>query len=482
MNDKQPSRITGLEDLVDSHHAPSHPSEARIAEIFVNRHGDTFRYVAAWGIWLKWDGQRWQEEKTLAVNDAIKTICMELARDTNRNSEIRSLLKNATITGAEHIARADRHVAATTDQWDKDIWLLNTPGGVVNLRDGTMRKHDLKDYCTKMAGVTPDASCDTPVWDAHLHRAFAGDAEMIAYMYRGWGYCLTGDVREDALFFNYGDGNAGKTTTLELIRIIWGDYAQEAPMEMFTARNTGHDHPTELTILDGSRLITASENERGSRFSEARVKKLTGGGRMRARKMRKDFYEFEQTHKLMFEGNHRPRLSAVSTAWRRRVNMIPWLVNIVIGEEDKLIKQKWVKEAPGILSKMIAGCRDWQQQGLNPPPSVTAATEEYLSEQDVMKEWFEECVVVDPRAQGAFTTVLYNSYQQFVERRGERPCGQTTFGEDLESRAKEFNIKKEAKAFYLDLVNGDGTPIAVNGKILRKRGRGFRGIKTVKTP
>jgi putative DNA primase/helicase len=466
--------IGSLADLLETKKEKSHPSEARIAEIFVERHGDEFRYVAEWGFWLRWDGKHWREEKTLMVNDSIKTICAELARDMDRNSEIRSLLKHNTISGAEKIARADRRVAATVEQWDKDPWCLNTPSGVVNLRDGSIRKHDPNDYFTKLTGFAPDSNCPTPNWDAHLTLFFGGDAEMIAYMYRVWGYCLTGDVSEDAIFFCYGEGDNGKTTTMELLRAIWGEYAQDAPMEMFTAKKFGHDHPTELTILHGARLVTASENERGSRFSEARVKKLTGGGRIKARKMRRDFFEFPPTHKLMFDGNHRPRLSSVGDAWRRRMNIILWAVKIASADKDPNIDQKLLREAPGILSKIVAGCLEWKKIGLKPPKKVTDATANYLTEQDVMKEWFEDCVEVDTTGQiGFFTSELYPSYKAFVELRGERPSGQTAFSEDLESRATEFGIKKEPKAFYLETTQ--------NGYVQRRRGRGFKGIKNVRT-
>ena len=349
-----------------------------------------------------------------------------------------------------------------------------------NLRDGSMRKHDPKDYLTKMTSVAPDSNCPTPTWDAHLNMIFPDDAEMVtsgakmvAYFHRSGGYCLTGDASEDALFFWHGEGGRGKTTTIGVLRSIWGDYAKEAPMEMFMMKRHGHDHPTELTILHGTRLVTASENDEGSRWSEARVKKLTGGGQIQARKMRKDFYTFDLTHKLMIEGNHRPRLSSVGEQWRRRLHMIPF--NVPIPNVDIHFDEKLLREAPGILSKFIAGCIEWQRIGLNPPQLIVDATNKYLSEQDVIKEWFEECVDVGPDAPGAFTPLLYDSYHAFTKLRGEFPLGQTTFADKLESRAAEFGIKREEKAFYI----GKDDP---NTGEKKKRGRGFKGIEAVRIP
>ena len=459
--------------LVDKAVEPTHPSESRIADIFLDRESDGFRYVAVWGAWLRWDGVRWKEEATLLVQDKIKSICQELARDTRNNSEIRSLLKFGTIAGAERIARADRRVAATFDQWDKDPWLLNTPGGVVDLRTGRIRPATPKDYMTKVTGVRPDHSCPTPKWDAHLEKVFAQNTEIIEYMYRVFGYCLTGSVREKALWFNYGDGDNGKSTTMNVLHWIWGEYARIAPMEMFLYKKFGHEHPTELADLFGARLVMATETEQGKGWSEARLKYLTGGDPIKARKMRKDWFEFPPTHKLMFSGNHRPSLRSPGEAMKSRFNMVPFVVHISKEERIKEIDDQLRAEAPGILHKMIEGCAAWQRDGLNPPTIVTDATKEYMEAEDSLGLWFEKCVEVGNKNDLIFTEVLYASYKEWMAMAGEAPLLQKSFVNELMSRAKTLRIQYLGR-FYKETV--------VNGNTITRRGRGFGGIAKCAIP
>ena len=176
-----------IDEMVEQEVTQPHPSEARIAAIFIERESENFRYVAPWKEWLYFDGKVWKREDTLLVPDKIRLICQELARDARSNSEIRSLLKQSTIAGADRIARAMREVAATVEQWDSDPWLLNTPGGVVDLRTGSMRAAKRTDYMTKVTGTAPDAGCQTPLWDAHLNTVFSGDADLILRTCTGHG-------------------------------------------------------------------------------------------------------------------------------------------------------------------------------------------------------------------------------------------------------------------------------------------------------
>ena len=80
------------------------------------------------------------------------------------------------------LARADRRIAATVDQWDADPWLLNTPDGIVNLRDGTVRKSDPRAYMTKITGVGPRGNC--PLFLEFLDRIMGGDKALVDYLQR----------------------------------------------------------------------------------------------------------------------------------------------------------------------------------------------------------------------------------------------------------------------------------------------------------
>lgn len=247
-------------------------SEEAIALGFAERHQDTLRYVAQWSRWLRWDGQRWEFDETLRAFDLARALCREMAdrvRFEIRGKTVQriavAIASAKTVAAIERLAKADRRLAATVDRWDRDLDLLNTPDGVVDLRTGEVRPHRLEDYCTKMTAVAPaPPGNDCPLWRAFLDRTMAGDAELIRFLQRAAGYALTGLTIEHALFFCHGVGANGKGTFLNTLTGILGDYAKVAAMETFTATN-GERHPTDLAMLRGARLVAAQETDEGRR-------------------------------------------------------------------------------------------------------------------------------------------------------------------------------------------------------------------------
>ena len=226
------------------------PTDDRIADAFADEHRNDLRYVAAWGKWFEWRDGCWREEKTLRAFDLIRKTCK--AQGIERGSM-------AKMVGSVHtLARADRRLAATIEQWDADPMLLNTPDGVVDLRTGELRPHRPGDYMTMITAVGPRGDC--PQWLAFLHRITGGDQAMVAYLQRVAGYCLTGDTGEQAMFFGYGVGANGKGVFLHTVGRILGDYCKTAAIETFTESKTDR-HPTELARLRGARLVTATETE-----------------------------------------------------------------------------------------------------------------------------------------------------------------------------------------------------------------------------
>jgi putative DNA primase/helicase len=353
------------------------------------------------------------------------------------------------------LAGEDRRLAATVDQWDGDPWLLNTPDGVIDLRTGERRHHRAEDYMTKITAVAPDASCPIPLWRAFLDRVTDKDKKLQAYLARMSGYSLTGVTTEHALFFLHGGGANGKGVFMNTIANILGDYHRTAPIETFTATNN-EQHPTELAMLRGARMVTATETEDGRRWAESRLKTLTGGDRIAARFMRQDFFEYLPQFKLVISGNHRPGLRSVDEAIRRRVNLLPFTVTIPKAERDKELTNKLKTERPGILAWIIKGCLEWQKIGLAPPKAVIEATDAYLKDEDTIKQWVDdECIV--GKEQWASTEQLFASWQDWAERHGEFVIPSRRFVQRLEALGFERYRPDQVRGFRglgLTPVNG----------------------------
>ena len=421
---------------------PSSFTDEGLALEFTTQHRSTLRYVASWGRWMQWSGSVWKADTTLHVVDLSRAICRRASTNCNEARIAASIASAKTVGAVERLAKADRHHAATVEQWDCDPWLLNTPGGTVDLRTGKMRRHRAEDYLTKTTAVTPGGEC--PLWLRFLQRITAGDLDLQAYLQRIAGYSLTGSIREHALFFGYGTGANGKGVTINTISGIMGDYAAIATMETFTASPSDR-HPTDLAMLRGARLVTAQETEEGRRWAESRIKAMTGGDPITARFMRQDFFTYTPCFKLLIAGNHRPALRGVDEAIRRRMNLIPFSVHIPEDERDADLPEKLIAEWPGILKWAIAGCLEWQQIGLAPPPAVKSATDEYPPAEDAPENWLTECCIRRCTLHTA-STDLFESWKSWADAAGEFAGSQKSLTQKLVSKGFQKRRLSDGKA------------------------------------
>jgi len=409
---------------------PPEFADDALALEFSRAYGDVARYVDAWGRWFLWDGMVWKHDDTLRVRDIARRTCRSYAVNAPPSVQ-KSVTSAKTIMAVERLAQADRKHAATVHQWDADPWLLNTPGGIVDLRTGETSPHDPARHMTKITTVSPGGEC--PMWLAFLNRIMSGDQSMVAYLQRVCGYCLTGITREHAMWFAYGTGRNGKGVMLNTLTAIMGDYALTADPDTFTATGQGR-HLTVLARLQGARLVVAQETEEGVPWAEARVKQVTGGDPITANFMRQDPFTFVPQFKLFMAGNHKPGLRAVDEAIRARFNLVPFEVTIPASERDPALGEKLLSEAPGILQWMITGCHDWQAVRLTPPAGVRNATDGYFEKEDIFSQWLAECCKTGSDYYRAGSTALYKAWKTWATAAGEPPISQKRFVQMLEGK------------------------------------------------
>jgi P4 family phage/plasmid primase-like protien len=405
--------------------------EDGIALAFAKKFKDNLLYDHTRGSWYNWTGSHWKIEQTNLAFAWSRDICRELARDEEMKIKA-AVSKAATASAVERFARSDRSFAVTSEKWNTDPYLLGTPDGVVDLRTGHIRPASPSDMITKVTAVGPaPVGTRAPTWERFLHEATNGDLELQRFLAQIAGYCLTGDVSEECLFFVHGQGGNGKGVFIKAIGTILGDYSVSTAIQTFTA-SKNERHPTELAALAGARMVTASETEDGRSWAEARIKELTGNeSPISARFMRQDFFEFMPTFKIVIFGNHRPILNNVDDANRRRFNIIPFTHKPKT--VDSKLKNKIEKEYPAILRWMIDGCLDWQANGLVRPTSVLEATQEYFDSQDVFGQWIKQCCAVEPGNKELWTVSadLYESWVQYCAGHGEEPGKERDLGSKL---------------------------------------------------
>jgi putative DNA primase/helicase len=420
-------------------------TEDGAAAEFAELYGNRLRFCHDTGAWFEWDGIAWRQNRTGVAFTWARLLARKLA--TNEPDRVRyTTSKTSFATGVEKFARADPVLAVTIDTWDTDPFLFGTPAGTVDLRTGVLRASDPAEGITKLAGCSPTKDAFCPRWLQFLDDATGKDEAAIRFLQQWCGYSLTGDTREHALIFVYGPGGNGKSVFLNVVTSIMGDYATTAAMDTFTASHNDK-HPTDLAMLRGARLVTASETEEGRAWAEARIKQMTGGDTVTARFMRQDFFSFRPTFKLSIVGNHKPALRNVDDAARRRFNIVPFTRKPA--NPDPELEAKLRAEWPQILRWMIDGCLDWRKSGLARAASVTEATQAYFTDQDMFGQWLEECCEVDPENAHLWdlSADLFASWAEFARKAGEPSGSSKTFGDAMRRKGFEQYRTMKARGF-----------------------------------
>jgi putative DNA primase/helicase len=399
-----------------------------LALVFTARHRTKLRYCHHHGSWFVWTGSYWRKEETKLAFCWAREICREF--NVENSAEI---AKVSTASGVERYCQADRAFAVTSEIWDRDPFLLGTPGGTVDLRSGELRPPKAEDMISRLTAVTPAPPLTRPKrWLKFLKEATGNDTQLIRFLQHMAGYALTGDTREHALFFGYGDGGTGKSTFVNTLNWLFGDYAVTAPMETFTVSHNER-HPTDLAMLRGARLVTAQETEAGRAWAESRIKALTGGDRISARFMRQDFFTYQPIFKLLFVGNHRPVLRNVDDAARRRFKIIPFTHKPA--KPDLTLPDKIRAEAPAILRWCIDGALGWSANGLGCPATVNDATTSYFESQDVFGAWLaERCRIIPDLMTSEPLKRLFKDWSEYADAMGDPVGTSRSLGDRLEQR------------------------------------------------
>lgn len=384
------------------------------------------------------DGKVWVPESGGALGHAlVRNFLREKAKQLSPETMQRTILMLGSRRKADDVERMTRSNPAAIEnarnvEFDADEWLLNTPGGVVDLRTGLLREALPEDYCSKLTKVAPSETEACPRWLQFIDEITGGDKEFAAYLKCVAGYSLTGSVRDEGLFFFYGGGGSGKGTYLQTQEYVLGDYAGTiAHQTLMTSKNDRH--PAELMVLKGLRLAITPETNHGEMWHEAKIKALSSTDTITARRMRADFESFLPTHKLVVSSNNMPSLPKVDSAIRRRFHVVPFVQDFPKrGTVDPGLKEKLRLEAPGILRWMINGCLDWQSDGLKQPEVVRECSQTYFAEHDDMQEWFNLNweISADSSKRTAYLPI-FASWQAWQEARGKHAGTQDQLTECL---------------------------------------------------
>lgn len=354
------------------------------------------------------------------------------------------------------------YVPVTPNALDSNKMLLNTPEGIINLKTFEITHNTPDAYFTKSTSISYSKDAKCPLWEKFLDDIFAKNEELIKYVQKAAGYSLTGATDEQCAFFLYGTGNNGKSTFIDIIRIIFGDYASNIQPETIMVKNNNSSANSDIARLKGARLVTSVEPNEGVRLNEGLLKQLTGDDIVTARKLYGEEFEFKPEFKLWMATNHRPIIRGTDTGIWRRIHLIPFEVQIPKDKVDKKLKEKLLEETDGIFRWCIDGLKLYQSEGLKKPAVVEQATADYKNEMDTIGKFLDECTI---QSFGNYVKAseLYHVYTKWCETNGEYKMTNTKFGMEIQKKYEKKRMKYGLVYSGLDF-NEDYAPYSISIK------------------
>ena len=447
MTELAPDLATALREIAAGHDPWAGGRERPLtdlgnAERLRDLHGADLRFDYTRKKWVHWDERRWAEDTTGEVErrakEAVRSIFDEAKRcnDPDRREKLAkwAVQSESAPRIRSMLALARSALPIESPAFDTMPLAFNVLNGTINLTTGTIEAHDAAAFHSKLAPVAYDPTATCPLFQAFLDRIFAGNNELIAFVQRAVGYSLTGVTGEHVVFLCWGTGANGKSTLVETLRTLCGDYGQQVPSETLLVQKHGGGIQNDVARLRGVRFAAAQETGRGRALDEALLKRLTGGDTVVARYLYGEYFEFVPSAKLWIATNHKPVIRGTDEAIWRRIPLIPFAVTIPERERDRDLAANLRDELPGILNWALEGCLAWQQRrGLEPPDVVLGATAEYRREMDVLGTFLDECSVNDQAGEVSVKD-LYEKYSEWCKESGEYKLAKNTFGTRLTER------------------------------------------------
>lgn len=424
------------------------------------------RHAEGLGFFL-WDGRTWVRDYK-RVRQQIHALGAALVF-AGFLKESRGFTSTSKINNLLEELRSVPSVYVDAEEFDAKPHLLSFANGVVDLRTGKLRAHDMDDMLTVMLPVDYDPDAKAPRWEQFIAEIFPGNPDLVDYVRRLTGYGITGSTSEQCFAVLWGKGANGKSVYTETLTDVFGRITSTTPFATFEDKGSGGGIPNDLAALRGARLVMASEGESGKPMSEAVLKRVTGKDKVTARFLRAEFFTFAPTFLILLATNHKPKFRSQDEGLWRRVKLIPFNRYFAPHERDYDLDRKLRTEAAGIIAWAVRGAAEWYAQGLRDPESITAATKEYRATSDALAGFFPGVLVEDEAATMAGADV-YTTYVDWCAEEGLK-SSEVWSRKALYGAMEERNVTKKKTNKGISLVGikpAEAAPVASGPGIFAK--------------
>lgn len=404
--------------------------------------------------WMRYDGTRWREANESLIVEEIRqwakghweNVVEEYKRDQSRDVRSRmdgwrQILTSGRLKALASLARGPLH--AEPFEFDSHPDLLNTPGGVVDLRSGELMDPDPSYRFTKVTGVVYVPGATDPDFTTALC-ALPEDVQ-------GWyqtriGQAFTGYMPpDDVMLVQQGSGENGKSTLAVPLTRAAGSYSVLVSDRVILGNSD--QHPTELMELMGARLALMEETPEARQLNVQQLKRVVGTPQITARKIRQDSVTFDATHSLFVNTNFAPAVVETDHATWRRLALVRFPYTFrkrqedVTGPRDRLgdpaLRERCRTQegtAQAALAWAVQGAVRWYAAGNvfgEMPERVTADTLEWRRKGDLIMTFLEDHLETDPEYV-VRSADLFQEFGRLLLAQGQHAWSQKTFNSRFE--------------------------------------------------
>jgi putative DNA primase/helicase len=355
---------------------------------------------------------------------------------------------------------------------DNDRGFLTVRNGVIDLRTGTLLPFERSRMSSRMTDIVYDPKAKCPRWDKFLQMIMGGNEDNKLWLQRAVGYSLTGYGDAKMFAFLYGGGDNGKSTFLETIIMLAGDYAQKSSIEALLAGQRAKDQKNTpyTAALRGARFVSTDEMMEGGTLNASQMKDLTGGDKLTGMAKYQAQIEFYPSHFLFLYGNTKPTIRDDSNAMWGRVRLVKFGVTIPVEMRKPIneVKDMFRAELPGILNWAIEGARSAIENGIGTTVSIQTETREYQEGEDNVGRWLKEGCIQSPTYR-VDKHKAYETFRKWSESEGILDIPQS---KTLTSRLRKLGIelggagRKDYIGFRLGTPEDPDEPEYIQGEAM----------------